>query len=67
MQVLYFPHLVQNANKASFPFSFTKMSKDHHFMVTGLKFLKLLTDATFDTSFQNNVLVSLQLFPFVCY
>ena len=36
-------------------------------MVTGLKFLKLLTDATFDTSFQNNVLVSLQLFPFVCY
>ena len=26
--------------------------------------LKLLQDTPFDTSFQNNVLVSLQLFPF---
>ena len=28
--------------------------------------LKLLPDTTFDTTFQNDVLVSLQLFPFVC-
>ena len=37
------------------------------FTVTGLKILKLLPDTSFDASFQNNVLVSLQLFPFVRY
>ena len=51
----------------SFPFNFTKISKGRHFTVTGSKILKLLPDTSFDTSFRNNVLVSLQLFPFVCY
>ena len=51
----------------SFPFNFiTKISEDHHFTVTGSKILKLLSDTPFGTSFQNDVLVSLQLFPFVC-
>ena len=67
MQVLDFLNLAQNANKMSFPFNFTKISKGRHFTVTGSKILKLLPDTPFDTSFQNNVLVSLQLFPFVCY
>ena len=67
MQVLDFLNLAQNANKMSFPFNFTKISKDRHFTVTGSKILKLLPDTSFDTSFQNNVLVSLQLFLFVRY
>ena len=50
----------------SFPFNFTKISKEPHFTVTQPKILKLLSDTTFDTSFQN-VLVSLKLLPFVCY
>ena len=66
-QVLYFLNLAQNANKMSFPLNFTKISKGRHFTVTVSKILKLLPDTPFDTSFQNNVLVSLQLFPFVCY
>ena len=36
-------------------------------MITGSEILKLLPDTAFDTSFQNNVLMSVQLFPFVCY
>ena len=64
---LRFLKLAQNANEMSFPFNFTKISKDHHFTVTGSKILKLLPDVPFDTSFQNNVLVTLQLFPVVCY
>ena len=67
MQVLDFLNLSQNANKMSFPFNFTKISKGRHFTVTGSKILKLLPDTSFDTSFQNNVLVSLQLFLFVRY
>ena len=51
----------------SFPFNFTKISKDRHFTATGSKILQLLPDTIFDTSFQNTVLVSLQLFFFVCY
>ena len=66
MQVLDFLNLAQNANKKSFPFNFTKNSKGRHFMVTEPNILKLLPDTSFDTNFQNNV-VSLQLFPFVCY
>ena len=66
-QVLDFLDLAQNANKMSFLFNFAKISKGCHFTVTGLKILKLLPDTLFDISFQNNVLVSLQLFPFVCY
>ena len=61
------PNLAQNANKMSFPFNFTKMSKGRHFMVARSKILKLLPETPFDTSFQNGVLVSLQLFSFVCY
>ena len=59
--------LLQNVNKMSFPFNFKKISKGRHFMVTRSEILKLLPDTPFDTSFQNNVLVSLQLFSFVCY
>ena len=51
----------------SFPFNFTKISKDGHFTVTGSKILKLLSDTPFDTNFQNHILVSLQVFPVVCY
>ena len=36
-------------------------------MVTGSEILKLLPETPFDTSFQNNVLVSLQQIRFVCY
>ena len=65
-QVLDFlKNLGQNANKRSFPFNFKKISKSRHFTVTGSKILKVLPDTSFHTSFQNNVLVSLQLFPFV--
>ena len=67
MQVLHFLDLAQNANKVSFTFNFTKISKDRHLTVTGSKILKLLPDTPFDTSFQNKVLVSFQLFLFVCY
>ena len=67
LQVLDFLNLALNANKMSFLFNFTKISKGHQFTVTEPKILKLLPDTPFDTSFQNNVLVSLQLFPFVCY
>ena len=66
-QVLDFLKLTQNANKMSFPFNVTKISNDRHFTVTWSKILKHLPDTPFGTSFQNNVLVSLQLFPFVCY
>ena len=66
MQVLDFLNLAQNANKWSFPFNFTKMSKGCHFTVTEQNILILLPDTTFDTTFQNDVVVSLQLFPFVC-
>ena len=67
MQVLDFLNLAQNVNKRSFPFNFTKISKDRHFTVTEPNILKLLPDTPFDTSFQNDVLASLQLFPLVCY
>ena len=67
MQVLDVLNLAQNTNKMSFLFNFTKISKGRHFTVTEPKILKLLPDTPFDTSFQYNVLVSLQLFPFVCY
>ena len=67
MQVLDFLNLAQNANKWSFPFNFTKISKGRHFTVTEPNMLKLLPDTPFDTSFQNNVLMRLQLFPFICY
>ena len=60
-QVLDFFNLAQNANKMSFPFNFTKISNGCHFTVTEPKILKLLPDTNFDTSFQNNILVSLQL------
>ena len=63
MQVLHFLNLAQNANKKSFPFNFTKISKGCHFTVTETNILKLLLDTLSDTTFQNNVLVSLQLFP----
>ena len=55
---LRFLKLSENANKMSFPFNFTKISKVRHFTVTGSEILKLLPDIPFDTSFQNNVLVS---------
>ena len=67
MQVLDFLNLAQNANKMPFPFNFTKISKGRHFTVPEPKVLKLLPDTPFDATFQNSVLVSLQLFPFVCY
>ena len=67
MQVLDFLNLAQNANKMSFLFNFTKNSKGCHFTVTEPKILKLLPGTPFDTAFQNSVLMSLQLFPFVCY
>ena len=67
MQVLDFLNLAQNANKMSFPFNFTKISKGRHFTVTGSKIFKLLPDTSFDNSFQDNVIVSLQLFLFVRY
>ena len=67
MQVLDFLNLAQNANKRSFPSNFTKISKGRHFTVTEPNILKLLPDTTFDTSFQNDVLESLQPFFFVCY
>ena len=67
MQVLDFLNLAQNANKMSFPFNFTKISKGRHFTVTGSKNFKLLPDTSFDTSFQNNIIVSLQLFLLVRY
>ena len=51
----------------SFPFNFTNISMDRHFTVTWSKILKLLSDTPFDTSFQNHILVSLQVFPVVCY
>ena len=51
----------------SFPVNFTKLSKGRHFTVTEPNIMKLLPDIPFDTSFQNDVLVSLQLFLFVCY
>ena len=44
-----------------------KISKSRNFTIIWSKILKLLPDTHFDTSFQNNVLVSLQLFLFVCY
>ena len=66
-QVLDFLNLAQNANKTSFPFNIAKTSKGRHFTVTGSKILNLLPDTPFHTIFQNNVLVSLQLFLFVCY
>ena len=66
MQVLDFLNLAQNANKMSLPFNFTKSSKGHHFTVTEPKILKLLPDTPLDTVFQNNVIMSLQLFPFAC-
>ena len=59
-------NLAQNANKMSFPLNF-QISKGHHFTATGSKILKLLPNTRFDSSFQNNVLVRLQLFSFVCY
>ena len=55
---LRFLKLSENVNKMSFPFNFTKISKGRHFTVTGSEILKLLPDIPFDTSFQNNVLVS---------
>ena len=64
---MHFLNLAQNANKMPFPFNFTKILKDRHFTGTGSKILKLLPDTPFDTSFQNNVLMRLQLFHFVCY
>ena len=67
MQVLGFLNLAQNANKMSFPFNFTKISKGLHFTVTEPKVLKVLPDTPFDAALQNSVLVSLLLFPFVCY
>ena len=51
----------------SFPVNFTKLSKGRHFTVTEPNIMKLLPDIPFDTSFQNDVLVSLQLFLLVCY
>ena len=67
MQILEFLNLAQNPNKMSFPFNFTKFSKSRHFTGTRSIILKLLPDKHFDTSFQYSVLVSLQLFSFVCY
>ena len=67
MHVWNFLNWAQNVNKRSFPFNFTEISKGCHFTVTEPNILKLLPDTPFDTSFQNNVLVSLQLFLFVCY
>ena len=67
MQVLDFLSFAQKVNKMSFPSNFTKISEGRHFAVTEPKILKLLPDTPFDTTFQSNVLVSLQLFPFVCY
>ena len=67
MEVLGFLNLPQNANKMSFLLNFTNISQGRHFAVTESKILKLLPDIPFNTSFQNNVLVTLRLFPFVCY
>ena len=63
-QILDFLNLQQNANKMSFPFNFTKISKGSHFTVTSSKILKLLPNIPFDTSFQSNVLVSLPAIKF---
>ena len=67
MQVLDFLNLAQSTKKRSFPFNFTNISMGPHFTVTDPNTVKLLPDTPFDTTFQNNVLVSLQLFPFACY
>ena len=67
MQVLDFLNLAKSMKKRSFPFNFTNISTGRHFTVTDPNILKLLPDTPFDTTFQNNVLVSLQLFPFACH
>ena len=67
MQVLDFLKLAQGTKKRSFPFNFTNISTGRHFTVTDPNTVKLLPDTPFDTTFQNNVLVSLQLFPFASY
>ena len=67
MQVLDFLNLAQSPKKRSFPFNFTNISKVRHFTVTEPNILKLLPDTPFDTTFQNNVLVSLQVFLFAYY
>ena len=50
-----------------FPFNFAKSLKDRHFVVGGLKNLKISTNTCFGASFQKNVLSSFLLFLYVCY
>ena len=55
------------AIKIWFTFNFAKNLKNHHFVVGGLKNLKLLTDTCFGISFQKNVLCIFLLFSSACY
>ena len=45
---------------------FHKYLEDRHFVVGGQKNFKLLSDISFDTGFQKNVLSNLLLFSFAC-
>ena len=66
-QVLDFLKLAQNANKMSFPLNFNNNFKGLTLFGPWVKNVELPPDTPSDTSFQNNVLVSLHLFPFGCY
>ena len=66
-QVLDFLNLAQNANKMSFPLNFNNNFKGPPLFSHWVKNVELLPGTPSDTSFQNNVLVSLHLFPFGCY
>ena len=55
------------AIKRWFPFSFAIVLQGRHFVVDGPKNLKLLVDISFESGYQNIVLLSWLLFSCACY